>query len=127
MYTVETVKKRINDKFGSVNRFCNIVKLNYQDLVNLFRQSESKVKQERLKALIVLVRETDDTTIRDRELSPQLLANIRAAIALNYDSQKEFCRKKKFGETWLSAVLGGKHKLLSKRVKELCSTLKIEY
>jgi hypothetical protein len=124
--TVERVKKKINDKFGSVNRFCRITNTNYLEVVNIFRKSEGREKEAQLRELAKVVRETNDEPIKDKELRPVLLDQIREAILKKSGTQSAFCEKYGFGATWLSALLSGKHKLLSTRVKDLCKILKIE-
>lgn len=124
--TVTTLKKRIVKKFGSVSRFCNVAGLNKQNLDNLFRLTESKHKQARLKELAQKVKETEDKELAG-ELTDELLEQIRVAIVTKNKSYQEFCEKHKISNTWLSALLNGKHRLISGRVRSLCETLNINH
>lgn len=123
--TVETVKKRIIKKFGSVNKFCNVTGTNFANLSNLFRRKESTQKQSELKKLLLLV-DSSDVTQTENELSAEVIEKIRVAIVTKYKTYQTFCTQHGFSNTWLSAVLNGKHKLVSNRVKDLCNILKID-
>lgn len=123
---VETLKKKIVKKFGSVNRFCNIAGKNYQNINNLFRLTDGPLKQSKLKELDAVVRKTKkDAVVEGLEVSDDLLKRIRVAILTDHKNFLEFCKAKKVSNTWLSALLNGKHRLLSKRVLNLCETLNV--
>lgn len=122
--TVATLKKRITKKFGSVSRFCNVAKLNKQNLDNLFRLTDSAYKQQRLKELAVTVKETENMALPG-ELTDELLEQIRVAIVTKNKSYGAFCDVHKISNTWLSALLNGKHRLVSTRVRSLCKILNI--
>jgi hypothetical protein len=123
--TVETVKTRIITKFGSLNKFCNVTGLNLANLSNLFRRKDSKQKQQELKDLLALANKAD-VTQTEYEITPEVIEKIRVAIVTKYKTYQAFCNQHGFSNTWLSALLNGKHKLVSYRVKELLTILKIE-
>lgn len=122
---VETVKNKIVKKFGSVNKFCNLAGLNYANLNNVFRQKESAYKQQKLKELMKSLEDTN-VELTDAEITPKLLEQIRVGIVTRYKTYKAFCDKHNISNTWLSALLNGKHILVSAKVKELCAILKIK-
>lgn len=122
---VETIKKRIVKKFGSVNRFCNIAGMNYQNVNNLFRLKDGPLKQSKLKELNEKVSKTKEKPVEGIEVNDDLLKRIRVAILTDHKNYLEFCKAKKISNTWLSALLNGKHRLLSKRVLNLCEILNV--
>ncbi len=123
---VKILKARIVKKFGSVNRFCNISGTNYQTLQNLFRQSDSKFKQIKLKELSGQVTRVKVAPLEGVDITNELLEKIRVAIVTKYKTYQEFCVVNHVSNTWLSALLNGKHRLVSNRVKSLCDILSIE-
>ncbi len=123
---VETLKNRIIKKFGSVSRFCNVAGLNKQNLDNAFRLKDSNLKQRRLRIIAKTVTETEDKNLPG-ELTDQLLQRIKTSIRTESNSYQEFCQKHKISNTWLSALLNGKHRLISERVDGLCRILKLNY
>ena len=123
---IEALKAQIVGKFGSVNRFCNLSGTNYQTLSNLFRQQDSPFRQSKLKELAKKVKRTKVKKIIVIDITDELIEKIRVAIVSQYKTYQEFCGQHSISDTWLSALLNGKHKLVSKRVKNLCVILKIK-
>lgn len=123
---IEALKAQIVEKFGSVNRFCNLSGTNYQTLSNLFRQQDSPFRQIKLKELASKVKRTKVKKIIGIDITDELIEKIRVAIVSQYKTYQAFCIQHSISDTWLSALLNGKHKLVSKRVKNLCVILKIK-
>jgi hypothetical protein len=124
---VETLKNRITRKFGSITKFCKASGVNYIDLYNLFRQQDTRFKRERLKDLHKKVKETPVISLDGIEITPELLEKIRVSIRTKYNTYQQFCTEHGVSNTWLSALLNGKHVLISNRVKNLCRILNISY
>lgn len=124
---VEAVKAKIEKKFGSLNRFCNTANLNYQNVNNVFRKNDSPFKQQELRDLSKLCEKTSVRLIDGRDLTPQLIEKIRKAIRVRYNTYDQFCEQHKFSNSWLSALLNGRHKLISAKIKRLCAILEIDY
>lgn len=124
-YKSEIVKKKIKQKFGSVNRFCNITGKNFTDIANLFRREEGPQKQEDLKSLSMLVINTKDQPVQGKEVTPELIEQIRVAIVTKYKTYLQFCEEESFSNTWLSTLMNGKMKTISARVRALCKILNI--
>ncbi len=123
---VDELKEKIVKKFGSVNKFCNCANINYQTLSNLFRQQDSPSRQSKLKELARKVTKTKIKKLDGFEITDKLIEKIRVAIVTNHKTYQAFCDAHSISNTWLSALLNGKHKLVSKRVRNLCLILEIK-
>lgn len=124
---IESVKAKIIKKFGSVTRFCSIAGINYQNVNNIFRRSESEFKQIDLALLAKLVKETKDKALGDLEITQELIDQIKTEIRKDGQTYLQFCQAHGFTNTWLSSLINGKHKLISLKVKKVCTILKIKY
>jgi len=118
--TEEDVRNEIKSKFGSISIFCEIIDEKYNKVYNTLRVADPAKLQE----LMQIVRYTKRVR-GSYELSDELLAKIKQAIREQYSSQFEFCVLYGFDQTWLSNLISGRRKRISKQVKHVCKLLNV--
>lgn len=112
---VEAIEK----KYGNLNRFSMIVGKHYSTIYSKLR-NESQHEE-----LWQLIEDYDNRPL-DNEVGEELRNKIRTEIYRQHWNAKTFAEKFGFTRSWLSLLMNGGHKRISKNVLKVCEILKIE-
>lgn len=126
---IKTVKKLIKNKFGTMSKFAELIKMDGYDLQKFFAASSKKMTPEREKYLQTLQSLVKSTPAKSRvsEISPELRKQIEEGIK-EYGGALHFCRENpQFNHTSVYHIIQGRRKKITTSVKNLLNILKIEY
>jgi hypothetical protein len=125
---IKTVKKLIKNKFGTMSKFAELIKIDGYDLQKFFAAASKKMTPERekyLEALQALIKSTPAKS-RVNEISPELRKKIEEGIK-EYGGALHFCRENpQFNHTSVYHIVQGRRKKITTQVKNLLYILKIE-
>jgi len=121
----QKLKEAIVQKYGSVNRFCQLVGLQSTDMYGyLNRQPSNPVTLEEIRQLY---EKTPNRLINRVEVTLEERKLIRASIYNNYHNLSEFARQHpRYSQSWLSILINGKMKRKTPKVKQLLELLSNE-
>jgi hypothetical protein len=125
---IKTVKKLIKNKFGTMSKFAELIKIDSYDLQKFFAAASKKMTPEREKYLQTLESLVKTTAAKSRinEISPELRKKIEAGIN-EYGGVLHFCLENpQFNHTSVYHIIQGRRKKITFGVKRLLNILKIE-
>lgn len=122
------VSQDIKDKFGSISRFADLSKIDYNELRKTFARfakGMNKEKEKELNKIVIAIKATDPSKQSSNELTDKDRSRLKAAIE-KAGGVYSFCDvNKNFSPPSVWQILDGSRKRKTTMVKDLFTTLKI--
>jgi predicted nucleotidyltransferase component of viral defense system len=123
----DQIKKSIQDKFGSLARFCRLSNNDLYDLNKLLRLKKTPENIKKLKEIYLQSKTIKDSIIADEELTTEQIELIRKGIYQKSRNIIKFCEDNPaFLNTWISKLLHGEIRKITPKTKRLAKILKVE-
>lgn len=124
---IEELKFNIKEKFGSITKFAELVKVERYDLQKFFAAAEKKMTPERQQYLDTLGKLVKFTKVKPlpSELDGPIRKKIAKAIE-DFGGVEYFCQENpRFNPTSVRHIINGTRKRINNSVKSLLTHLKI--
>jgi hypothetical protein len=120
------LQKGIQEKFGTLTRFCKLTKRDVYELNKLLRLKRTPENLELLKVVYDDAKKTENKPVLN-EVTPEIISKIRGKIYSNFENVKDFCEKHpEYINTWISSLFNGGIVKLTPKVKKLITILEVE-
>ncbi len=121
------LKEAIQEKFGSLARFCKHARFDLYDLNKLLRLKATAENIAKLNLIYKTAKVLKNNIIEGEELNDQHRESLRKGIYANYRNISDFCGKNpEYINNWISKLIHGDIRKITPKTKKLAKLLNVK-